>query len=54
MNPVNPNQSEFFGTIRIDSDRQDSFGLQVRINWIDRNHSDRKFGLIRFDRIHSD
>ena len=29
MNPVNPNETEFFVIIRIDSDRPDSFGLKV-------------------------
>ena len=46
MNPVNPNETEFFGIIRIDSvwpdsyglilinsDWPDSFGLQVRIDF---------------------
>ena len=57
MNPVNSNQADqsnetkFFGTIRIDSDRPDSFRLKVRINQIDRIYSDWKLGLIRIDRI---
>ena len=49
MNPVNPNETESFGIIRIKSDWPDSFGLKVRIDRIiriDRIHSDRKFGLI--------
>ena len=35
MNSVNPNEAEFFGIIRIDSDRQDSFGLKIRIDRIE-------------------
>ena len=31
MNPVNPNETEFFGTIRINSDRPDSSGLNVQM-----------------------
>ena len=34
------NETEFFGFIRIDSDRPDSFGLKVRIKQIDWIHSD--------------
>ena len=32
MNPLNPNETEFFGIIRIDSDRTDSFRLKAQIN----------------------
>ena len=32
MNPVTPTETKFFGIIRIDSDRPDSFGLKVRID----------------------
>ena len=48
---IKPNETEFFGIIRIDSDRTVAFGLKVRIDLI---HFDRKFGLIRIDRIQSD
>ena len=50
MNPVNP---KFFGIIRIDADRPDSFGFTgfIRIN---SDISNSMFGLKRIDRIHSD
>ena len=32
MYPINPNETEFFGIFRIESDRLDSFVLKVRVN----------------------
>ena len=51
MNPINPNETEFFGMIQIDSD---SFGLKIRVDRIDWIHSIWMFGLMRINRIRSD
>ena len=57
MNPVNPInsnfQSEWIRYIRINPNDSEKLGF-IRIDRIDRIHSDCKYGLILIDRIHSD
>ena len=56
VNPINPNESDLFESIRMIKKNSVSFGL-IGLFRIDRIHSDCKYELIlnnRIDRIHSD